>query len=381
MNMSLSRPARILFCALTFCTWAAAQTLVNVRPCPSGDAQQVLTALQYYLTAEVALAGAKTWVKENPTQFDAYYNGALQPQTAQGLGGHAAKAFRGEAQHGDLNNFLLNAKWQGGQSADEKNWHRFLSESDGAAKLDALAKVDVGKLQLYKKTKTPLEPWLYLVMKRETAAIIQNAAKKVPADEPYANIAKLADMFIRGTLKNEGAAFVNGLTVPAGLAGKPGLADAVAKLMALDSLPENYLSLFTIKDGAGVAYDLLKGEAPKPQRPEGLSREQMVTWRKNEAHPHRMIADFLVEAAALKMISIGEFATAKRLVEHHDLENSRAKCSYDPGTTLALLRYGADVLRPEGHYQERNYLNTQKFSAYQFLFQLEIEPTSGGVKF
>ncbi len=381
MNMSLSRPARILFCALTFCSWATAQTLVNVRPCPSGDAQQLLTALQYHLTAEVGLAGAKAWVKENPTQFDAYYSGALQPQAAQGLGAHAAKAFRGEAQHGDLNSFLLNAKWQGAQSADEKNWHRFLSESDSGAKLDALAKVDVGKLRLYKKAKTPLEPWLYLVMKRETAAIIQNLAKKVPVDAPYGNIAKVADMFTRGTLKSEGAAFLKTLSVPAGLAGKPGLADAVGKLMTLEALPENYLDLFTVKDNAGVAYDLLKGEAPKPQRPSGLSRDQMVAWRKSTAHPHRMTADFLVETAALKMISIGEYAAAKRLVEHHDLENSRAKCSYDPGTTLALLRYGADVLRPEGHFQERNYLNSKKFSAYQFLFQLEIEPTSGGVKF
>lgn len=380
MNMSLSQPTRILCSFLAVCVWLPAQTLVNVRPCPEGDAQHVMTALQYYLAADVSLAGTKVWVKENPTQNDAYYLGALNPAGAKGLGAHAAKAFRGEAQHADLNNYLLNAKWSGAKTADEKNWHRFLSESDPGAKLDALAKVNVGNLRLTKKKKTPLEPWLYAVLKRETGAMIQAVAKKVAVDAPYGRSVKSADMFVRGTLANEATALIKGLSMPKGLAGQPGLADVVLKLLALKQLPEESADLFLVKQGQ-VTYDLLKGEAPKAQRPSGLSRDQMVAWRKNEAHPHRMMVDFLVETAALKMVALGEHATAKRLVAHHDMENKRARCSYDPGTTLALLRYGADVLRPQGHFQERNYLNDKKFSAYHFLFQLEIEPTSGGVKF
>ncbi|CAM2066892.1 hypothetical protein SCOR_16040 [Sulfidibacter corallicola] len=368
-----------------FCTGAlapvSAQSLFNARPCPSDAERLVLDSFQYYLAAEVALSGTLDWVKENPTKLDGYY-GAAVGKRGDALGTAAKKAFDGLADSPKLRGFLLHPKWPGAASAAEKNWHAFLKAGDPATKLGLLRKVDFTKLNVLKNGDAPLEPWLYAVLKREAGYMVTKGFAKVPQGSPAHATLMVLDAMVRGKLDKSLAGSLGSLPLPDGLKSSYGIRDAAMKLLALSKLPEDAYSALVIKDAEGLQYALLKGEMPNAQRPRGASKDALLKWRKEVAVPFRQATDFWLGVMALRLFEMGEYPSAARLIaKQQDLEPGSKRCSHEPGNTVALLRYSADVLRPKGHFQERNFLQESGFNAHALLYQLEIEPTSGGVKF
>ena len=363
-----------------------AQSLLRKKPCPDKNESLYLQVFQYYLLADLALYGTGLWIEVNPTEWDPFYRAALDPncKTTSPLALDAQAAFKGRDRTGKVRSSLLNARFAKGASKQEEAWTHFLTETYPETRLSWLKRVDFAELLVVPLARNKPKPWICAVLKRETAHLLDQLLPRIDQKKPFYTTALAIHALAHPTSQDLLLARLRQMPVPAALQSVNGYKPRLLEFFEMEKLARvSRISAFDIHDARGNRYQLIKGQKPVLPRPAGANRKALLAWRNEELRPFLKARAFWNDQLTLRLYAMSEFPSLNRFLINQEpllLESSAPTCDYDLRITLALLRYGADILSP-AHSSERNLLQARGFNAFHLLFRLEIEPTSGGIKY
>lgn len=362
---------------------------------PQTEPELIMLAetMQYYLTARLAIQGAQQWLTQNPDERDELYRTALnpdhQPQTREATSLRAV--LNGEQAAPHIAGHHLHLAFPTPATEQKRPWRAFLEASEPAEKLAHLKQVNFKTLTPVKMGEDGIQPWIYKLLHQHTAAMLTGLAQRWPTEHSHYGLAKQIQQIVDRSQQQNYTKYLQARPLSQYLTSDMDIKDLVLAMRDKHQRAEHLEELFVITDRAGNEYPLLKGYYPRLRQPAQLKQAGLKQWRKQQLRPAKREVTAWMETTAWQLYELGEYALLNRFLENqerhfrplepqinrrqHKTGSKAGKKGYDPSQTLALVRYAADVLRPQGHSVERNYLQMSDFNGIHLLSRLEIQPT------